>query len=115
MTVERKITSRHGIDSQPLSEWLRRLERRRGVRAASLCEDLRSNPLCGREEVLTRLSCRPRGIMDGYRDHGFTSQFHGNNGWCREHGREAEATAYTRRNQNSEYSYDSVHRRTARP
>ena len=37
MTVERKITSRHGVDSRPLSEWLRVLGALpRGVRCVSL-------------------------------------------------------------------------------
>src|SRR5215470_8815266 len=38
-----------------------------------------SSTLGGREEVFTRLSCGPRGITDGYRDHSFTSRFHGSN------------------------------------
>jgi hypothetical protein len=46
---------------------------------ASLCEDLPSSTLGGREEVFTPLSCEPRGISGGYRDHSFTSRFHGNN------------------------------------
>src|SRR5215475_4325367 len=58
MTVERKITSRHGVDSRPLSEWLRAP----GALPGGLCEDLSSSTLGGREEVLPWLFCRPRGV-----------------------------------------------------
>src|SRR6516165_9667449 len=47
--------------------------------AASFCEELPSSTLGGREEVFTRLSCGPRGITGGYRDHSFTRRFHGSN------------------------------------
>jgi thiol-disulfide isomerase/thioredoxin len=52
MTIERKITSRHGVDSRPLSEWLREPGALPGGCAASFCEDLPSSTLGGREEVL---------------------------------------------------------------
>jgi len=48
----------------------------RSVRRASR-EDVPSSTLGGRREVLTRLSCLPRGITGGYRDHSFTSRFYG--------------------------------------
>src|SRR6516165_3395538 len=47
--------------------------------AASFCEELPSSTLGGREEVFTRLSCGPRGITGGYRDHSFTRRLHGSN------------------------------------
>lgn len=47
--------------------------------AASLCENLPTSTLGGRLEVFARLSCGPRSITGGYRDHSFTSRFHGNN------------------------------------
>jgi thiol-disulfide isomerase/thioredoxin len=49
-----------------------------GLCAASLWEDLPSSTVGGREDVLSRLSCRLRGITGGYRDDSFTSRFHGN-------------------------------------
>ena len=53
MSVKRKITSRHGVDSRPLSEWLRDAWRAAaGVRRFRL-RRLAGAELCDREEVFT--------------------------------------------------------------
>jgi hypothetical protein len=62
MTAEGKITSRHGVDSRPLSERLRAPGALQGLCAASLCEDSPSSTVGGREDILSRLSCRLRGL-----------------------------------------------------
>jgi len=85
------------------------------VCAASLCEDLPSSTLGGREEVFTRLSCGPRGITGGYRDHSFTSRSHSNNAGAASAVVKPKQRRTPRRNQNCEYSHDPEHRRTACP
>jgi hypothetical protein len=83
------------------------------VCAASLREDFPSSTLGYREEVLTWLSCRPRGITGGYRDHSFTSRIHGNTAGAASAVVRPKQRCAPRRNQNCQYSHDSVHRRTA--
>jgi len=112
MTVERKITSRHGVDSRPLSEWLRVPGALPGGALRLSARTSQAALLAGREEVLPWLSCRPRGIT-GYRDHSFTRRFHGNTAGAANEVVRPKRRCAPRRNQNCEYSHDAEHRRTA--
>ena len=58
---------------------------------------------CGREEVFTRLSCGPRRIAGGYRDHCFTSRFHGDHAGAARAVVRPKQRRTPRRNQNCEY------------
>ena len=114
MTVKRKITSRHGVDSGPLSEWLTDTWRAGGASAALLRRLAEAEFSATAKERFTCPSSGQACITRGYRDHSFTSRFHGNNTgaasavvrkrWCTPRG-----------DQNCEYSHGPEHRRTACP
>jgi hypothetical protein len=86
MTVKKKITSRHGVDSRPLSEWLREARRlRRECRSGVMVKDggalARANldrskgrngfrSLCGWWVFLVVASRGAAAIMIVYRLHG---------------------------------------------
>jgi hypothetical protein len=59
------------------------------------------------------LRAGPRGITGGYRDHSFTSRFHGNNAGATSAVVRPKQRRKPRRNQNCEYSHDLDHRMRA--
>jgi hypothetical protein len=107
MTLKRKITSRHGVDSRPLSKWLRD-----AWRAVRECGDF----LCAASPEWN--SRRPRrgvhvSILRAGPYYTRFSRFHSNNTGA------ASAILKHRRtpcsNQNCEYSHAPEHCRTAYP
>jgi hypothetical protein len=73
MTVKRKITSRHGVDSRPLSEWLRD-----AWLAAAGVRRFRLRRLAGAELSATAKTCS-RAYPAGRQYYTRFSRFHGNN------------------------------------